>query len=210
MGAVKTDGTMWMWGINDRGQLGHNNRVYYSSPVQLGSLTDWKMGWAGSISSGVIRTNGTLYVMGYAGEDKTLGIPATSPRSSPVQIPGTTWSEFRIYNQNTHALKTDGTLWSWGDNEMGQLGYGPAPSQTSSPKQVPGTWTYISPMSESTVGVKDDKTLYTWGANEGGELGHNITGPAPSVRKTSPQQIPGTWEAAFAGDRIMFAFQEPS
>ena len=65
-------------------------------------------------------------------------------------------------------------------------------------------------MSESTVGVKDDKTMYTWGVNEGGELGHNQQGPAPSSKKQSPTQIPGTWEAAFAGDRIMFAFKEPS
>ena len=113
---------------------------------------------------------------------------------------------------NTHALRTDGTLWSWGDNEMGQGGYGPAPSQMSSPKQVPGTtWLDVSPMSESTMGLKTDGTLWTWGANEGGELGHNITGPAPTVRVTSPQQIPGTnWKACFSGDRVMFAFQEPS
>ena len=52
--------------------------------------------------------------------------------------------------------------------------------------------------------------MYTWGVNEGGELGHNQQGPAPSSKKQSPTQIPGTWEAAFAGDRIMFAFKEPS
>ena len=209
--AVKTDGTYWVWGDNGNGRLGLNQPTNsdLSSPVQLGSLTDWKMGWLGT-NHYIITTDGKLYGMGYSGADKTIGFNATSPRSSPVQIPGTTWSEVRQFNQNTHALKTDGTLWSWGDNEFGQLGYGPSPAQCSSPKQVPGTWTYISPMSESTVGVKDDKTMYTWGVNEGGELGHNQQGPAPSSKKQSPTQIPGTWEAAFAGDRIMFAFQEPS
>ena len=77
---------------------------------------------------------------------------------------------------------------------------------------MPGTtWLDVSPMSESTMGLKTDGTLWTWGANEGGELGHNITGPAPTTKVTSPKQIPGTnWKACFAGDRIMFAFQEPS
>jgi len=218
-GAIKTDGTLWNWGGNAHGVLGHNEspstRTGYSSPVQINSDTDWKGGTSGGIVNFMWKTTGELKAVGYNSEDRILGLNSgpTVSRSSPVAIPGTTWSRVVSYNTATLALKTNGTLWSWGDNEMGQLGYGPTPDQTGSPKQVgtETTWIDLANMSESSMGVKSDGTLWTWGANEGGELGHNITGPAPTTKVTSPKQIPGTnWKACFAGDRVMFAFQEPS
>ena len=45
--ATKTDGTVWTWGYNDSGQLGQNNKVKYSSPVQV-PATNW--GWVHSNS----------------------------------------------------------------------------------------------------------------------------------------------------------------
>ena len=43
--AVKTDGTLWSWGANDTGRLGHNNNTYYSSPKQIPGTS-----WNGKIS----------------------------------------------------------------------------------------------------------------------------------------------------------------
>ena len=61
--------------------------------------------------------------------------------SSPVQVPGTTWEDVSAGNYAMSATKTDGTLWMWGDNEIGQLGQNsPESSRVSSPVQVPGTW----------------------------------------------------------------------
>ena len=51
---VKTDGTLWSWGYNGSGHLGQNNTVKYSSPVQVGSDTDWE-----SISSNTYNFYGT-------------------------------------------------------------------------------------------------------------------------------------------------------
>ncbi len=39
MGAVKTDGTLWTWGLNETGNLGHNNRTNESSPKQVPGTT---------------------------------------------------------------------------------------------------------------------------------------------------------------------------
>ena len=39
--AIKTDGTLWGWGWNQYGDIGSNNTTKYSSPVQIGSETDW-------------------------------------------------------------------------------------------------------------------------------------------------------------------------
>jgi alpha-tubulin suppressor-like RCC1 family protein len=49
--AIKTDGTLWAWGFNNYGQLGQNYTsatVYYSSPIQVGALTNWKTVAAGT------------------------------------------------------------------------------------------------------------------------------------------------------------------
>ena len=88
-------------------------------------------------------------------------------------------------------LKTDGTLWSWGTNDNGQLGQN---SQTtySSPVQIPGTtWDNVEiTMGYHVVAHKTDGTLWCWGAGGNGQLGQN----GPNVQKSSPTQVPGTWE----------------
>jgi alpha-tubulin suppressor-like RCC1 family protein len=73
-----------------------------------------------------------------------LGQNSTVSRSSPVQIPGTTWSSISAGNRHSLATKTDGTLWSWGSNSNGQLGQNTT-TRFSSPVQIPGTtWSAIS------------------------------------------------------------------
>ena len=64
-------------------------------------------------------------------------------RSSPVQIPGTTWDKIAGGASAFIATKTDGTLWSWGTGTQGNLGQNQGPSGSrSSPVQIPGTWAY--------------------------------------------------------------------
>ena len=50
-GAIKTDGTFWMWGKNNKGGLGQNNRTNYSSPKQVGTDTNWAGGNLGNYNS---------------------------------------------------------------------------------------------------------------------------------------------------------------
>jgi alpha-tubulin suppressor-like RCC1 family protein len=56
-GAIKTDGTRWAWGQNQFGQLGIGNIAYYSSPIQVGSLTNWKQVSSGGQYSLAITAN---------------------------------------------------------------------------------------------------------------------------------------------------------
>jgi len=64
--------------------------------------------------------------------------------SSPIQVPGTNWSQVRIRGSGFFASKTDGTLWAWGDNHWGSIGNNDAgiPNDRSSPIQIPGTWVH--------------------------------------------------------------------
>ncbi len=88
------------------------------------------------------KTDGTLWAWGGNGYG-SLGQNDTTLRSSPVQIPGTTWDIVKAGSQSCIATKTDGTLWVWGWNNQGGLGTNQATSPAaavSSPVQIPGTW----------------------------------------------------------------------
>jgi len=88
--ATKTDGTLWMWGQNNQGQLGQNNTTQYSSPVQIPGTT-WSSGWRNNDRDvHALKTDGTLWNWGY-NDNGWLGQNNRTNYSSPVQIPGT-WS----------------------------------------------------------------------------------------------------------------------
>ena len=189
-GSLKTDGTLWMWGGNNHGALGQNNITQYSSPVQVGSDTTWSM-TAKSMHTIALatKTDGTLWAWG----NNTYGrlgqnAPENSLRSSPVQVgTETTWS-FIDSTNNVGGIKTDGRLWLWGNNEVGQLGDN-SRTQRSSPTQIPGTtWSDIVAGSQASLASKTDGTLWVWGRNVKGELGLN---QPTSTEYSSPVQIPG-------------------
>jgi len=197
MFASKTDGTLWAWGYNINGSLGQNNRTTYSSPVQIGTDTTWAVGdgklAAGQELAGAIKTDGTLWVWG-KGEDGGLGQNQASPsikRSSPVQVPGTTWNTIGMNGKiQVLATKTDGTLWGWGgDSAMAQNDN----VQRSSPVQIPGTtWTSCGG-GETVFATKSDGTLWAWGnMTDYGLLGQGQRGTGGAYNASSPIQIPGT------------------
>jgi hypothetical protein len=136
--AIKTDGTIWSWGYNVSGELGLGNTVYRSSPNQIGALTTWSsIGNARTYSSFAIKTDGTLWVWG-RGRAGQLGLGNTTYYSSPKQLGAlTNWAKVTAFGNvaRTGAIKTDGTLWTWGSGASGALGLGNT-TYYSSPKQV--------------------------------------------------------------------------
>jgi len=192
--AIKTDGTLWAWGNNNKGQLGQNtggNPTHISSPVQVGSETTWSKVNVGTSHCMAIKTDGTLWGWG-AGSNGDLGLntPTNTHYSSPVQIPGTTWSDISCGNKNSQGVKTDGTLWSWGYNNEGQLGQNSV-TLYSSPVQVPGTtWNHVEAAKQTIHATKTDGTMWAWGGRDEGALGLG-----DYVKVSSPIQIPGTtWD----------------
>jgi alpha-tubulin suppressor-like RCC1 family protein len=146
--AVKTDGTLWAWGYNTYGSLGLNNTVVYASPVQIGSLNTWKYVAAGGYTSYATKTDGTLWAWGYNNNGQ-VGVGNTVNYSSPIQVGSlTNWKTVsggtKVFSGNTVcAIKTDGTLWLWGNNDSGQLGQGNT-VKYSSPVQVGSLTTWKS------------------------------------------------------------------
>lgn len=98
--AIKTDGTLWGWGYNGTGQIGDGTQLPFpngrSSPVQVGSLTDWLELFGGNANSAATKTDGTLWMWGASGNG-SLGQNDTISQSSPVQIgTSTNWTEFDL------------------------------------------------------------------------------------------------------------------
>ena len=188
---IKSDGTLWVWGQNGNGQLGQNSRTEYSSPVQIGSGSDWATVGVGLYNGGgAIKTDGTLWTWGNNGKGQ-LGQNNRTSTSSPVQVPGTTWAKVSGGREGESlATKTDGTLWSWGNNENGELGQNNRTTY-SSPTQIPGTtWSIPRSGNKYQMAIKTDGTLWSFGYGQHGVLGQNQNGP--SAKYSSPVQIPGT------------------
>lgn len=146
--ATKSDGTLWTWGQNNYGQLGSGTVLNRSSPVQVGPLTNWNSVFGCTTTCFSIKTDGTLWGWG-RGSEGQLGNSNIINRSSPVQIGNlTNWaigSPGPGQTTTVAAIKTDGTLWAWGDNGSGQLGVNDRVSR-SSPVQVGSltNWTNVS------------------------------------------------------------------
>jgi len=209
--AIKTDGTLWTWGANVRGQLGHNNTTGYSSPKQVGTDTTWngypKMAYYNSVFT---KSDGTLWGTGNNAYGQ-LGLNDVTWRSSPTQISGTTWSSgLRVNSFNKGlgilAIKTDGSLWSWGANNGGFLGLNqPGSTYISSPTQIPGTsWNTVDVQESGVMATKTDGTLWGWGYNIYGNLGDNNT-----TGYSSPKQIgtDTTWSDALSDGYISAALK---
>ena len=204
--ALKTDGTIWAWGLNGNGQLGNGTlatQIIPMKPIKIGNSTDWIQVRVGHGPSYAIKTDGTLWAWGYNGNGQ-LGDGTFTDKNVPTQI-GNAMDWRQIYTEviSTHGIKTDGTLWAWGNNYYGQLGDG-----TNIVKTVPiqiGTatnWSQISAGGNSstlghTIALKTDGSLWAWGNNDYRQLGDGT-----SVSKNSPIQI-GTatdWAQISAGN----------
>ena len=178
---------LWAWGRNANGQLGDNTTTDRSSPVQTVSAgTNWKFVAGSGYHITAIKTDGTLWTWGNNNNGQ-LGDNTITHRSSPVQTvsAGTNWKMVSSGFYHTAAIKTDGTLWTWGCNIFGELGDNTRISRSSPVQTVSaGTnWKQVAGTSVHTAAIKTDGTLWTWGRNANGQLGDNTT-----IDRSSPVQ----------------------
>ena len=178
--AIKTDGTLWVWGRNNNGQLGVVDNSSRNIPVTtFAGGSSWKSVACGDISA-AIKTDGTLWTWGLNSNGQ-LGINnTTTPKNTPVTtfLGGNNWKSVDCGRNHTVAIKTDGTLWTWGRNEFGQLGINVA--GTTENRTTPVTtflggtnWKSVAGGEFHTAAIKTDGTLWVWGRNADGQLGIN-------------------------------------
>ncbi len=198
---IREDGSLWAWGDNQFGQLGDGTLVNRNIPTRIGNEMNWKF----LTKSGVaLKSDNTLW---------RIGTP-----TGPTQIgQDNDWKTVSSLS-HTLAIKSDGSLWAWGDNSYGQLGDG-----TVTDKDMPvriGTetdWDQVFVGANHSIALKKDGSQWGWGSNEFGQLGDGtgVTKRKPSLSNFLPPQIfcdgatvsdlavtaPGTnWYASATGD----------
>lgn len=175
--ALKSDGTVWAWGKNDKGQLGDG--TYTDSkykPVQvlgLNNIVDIDVSDDQNIA---LKSDGTLWIWGY-----TYWITGKSYYvNTPVKMEGIEdVIDVALGMSNVAAIKSDGSVWTWGENDAGQLGNGDnSVYERYTPCKVEGISDAISvTASELRVSaLKSDGTVWIWGGgSNSGILGGGRT-----------------------------------
>ncbi|RKH49818.1 RCC1 domain-containing protein, partial [Corallococcus llansteffanensis] len=181
---LKWDGTVWSWGNNFAGQLGDGTMTRRLAPVQVPGLSGVIALTAGPSHTVVLKSDGTVWSWGYNGEGQLGDGTTNSPRLAPVRVQGLTGVvSFTLGQSNSMALKSDGTIWSWGSN----LGDG-----TTTSRSTPGQMQSLTGVVRLAAGngfslaEKSDGTLWAWGINDFGQLGDGTT-----TRREVPVQVQG-------------------
>ena len=181
--AIKSDGTLWAWGYNPAGELGDGTNANRNIPTQIGVDNNWQIVCAGMSKTLGIKNNGTLWAWGANTGDYGNGTVNTSGGGSSISIPtqigtGMNWQSCSSGRDFSVAIKTNGTLWSCGQNIKGQLGNGNNLNfipyiyfwnQISSST----SWQTTSAGDYFTTALKSDGTLWAWGDNQYGQLGNS-------------------------------------
>jgi len=201
--AIKKDGTLWAWGAS--GLVGDGTGYNRNIPIRLGATSDtnWSKISAGGSHSLAIKKDGTLWAWG--GNNKgQLGIGTNDPTNTPITLSpikigtDTNWSKISAgIGEHSLALKTDGTLWSWGVNNYGQLGEGTTKDRNT-PTQI-GTdtnWIQVSAGGLHSHAIKTDGTLWSWGGNTNGQLGKVVL----NGKINNPIKIGENWQVISAGE----------
>ena len=201
--AIRSDKTLWTWGNNFYGQLGNQNVYDVSSPVQIGT-SSWNFVSNGGYNVSAIRSDGYLFQWGvYTLIQSYANFMINQVVSSPTLIGTTNWSTFSTNGVTSAGIKSDGTLWTWGQNSYGALGininngYNINSAVINSPIQVgTSSWIAVSVGAENIVAIRTGGTLFAWGSNVIGQCCQPTTTGAYS----SPVSIgSSTWSAVFAG-----------
>ena len=141
--ALKSDGTVWGWGLNAHGELGNGTNTNSNIPEQIKLNSTTYLTEVVAISGGpnhtvAVKSNGTVWTWGGYPYRDLLGNWALSNNPTPVQVDGLTGVvTIASGNDHTVALKSDGTVWAWGNNTYCQLGDG-TETNRAQPVQVSG------------------------------------------------------------------------
>lgn len=172
---LKSDGTVWAWGVNVSGQLGDGTGVQASAPVSNPGISGVSMVDAGSNHTLALKSDGTVWASGQ-GTTGALGDGTYDNSKAFIEVLGIS-DVIQIAAGSAHSavLKSDGTVWTWGYNNMGQLGIGiETVMKENIPVQVPGLSDVVSIATghSHTIALKSDGTVWAWGNNGQGQLGN--------------------------------------
>lgn len=203
---IASDGYMWSWGLCSHGQLGHGNVITQDTPQICNTGNRWVAIDGGEYHSIATDCNGKLYTFGRNNHSQIgSGFSGALRTSVDVESSVLQWNQISGADGSFAAVRSDGTLWAWGNNNNGQLGDG-----TNATRSVPvmiGTdtnWVFVAMKKSSTIALKCDGTLWAWGNNADGQLGIGN-----KTNQKSPVQVgsSGLWISVNNGGSHMLGIQ---
>ena len=191
---------IWFWGLT--GWQGPGVVRAQVSPTAFTQVT------AGLAHSAGLTADGQLWLWG-SNNLGQLGDGTTMDHAQPQVIftpataaANTTWTFVAVGGFHSAALRSDGTLWTWGANANGQLGDGTTTDHLR-PAAVPppptaaaGTrWVGVALGDAFTLALRSDSTLWAWGANIKGQVGNNFAlyDQLTPSRLETPTFAPARW-----------------
>lgn len=172
--ALRNDGTLWAWGSAHQGQLGTGSAGnFVSSPEQVVRLTNVTSFSAGNQHSLAVTADGKVWAWGY-GLMGQLGQPGLlNSAIIPIEVAAVTGAVAVAAGADfSLALRSDGTVWSWGSGIYGTLGRGQS-IDTVIPAPVAGLRNIvaISAGESHALALDENGAVWAWGSGMEGQLG---------------------------------------
>src|ERR1700722_9380788 len=200
--AVSPGGSVWAFGYNTDGQLGNGSTADDFSPAPVPGLSGITQVSAGAYDAVAVRSDGSVWAWGLTGNGELDGSTGKTAHLTAVQVPGLSGiTQVATDGFHTLALRSDGTVWSWGTNDHGEVGDGTTATRFSPVPLSLSAVTQIAVGSATSAAIRSDGTLLTWGDNIKGGL--DIGTCCPSSLNPVPSPASGlTWvsQVAFGAD----------
>jgi alpha-tubulin suppressor-like RCC1 family protein len=177
--ALKTDGSLWCWGLNYTGQLGDGTTETRTKPVSVFGMSSGVTGVSlGNAHGCAVKRDGSVWCWGLNTTGQ-LGDGSVETTAAPVRAKVPVRVKAVSAGTHTCALADDGTVWCWGRDVQGSLGYAAAACDaavcsSSTPAPVSGLPSDVIAVTAgylSTCALDRDGTAWCWGSNHAGQLG---------------------------------------
>jgi alpha-tubulin suppressor-like RCC1 family protein len=199
--ALKTSGgALYCWGTNTSGQIAAGPDIgNRDAPDTITGNATWTDITTAFRQSCGIKSDGSAWCWGYDQQEQLGNGAANNNQPSPVAVTGgSVWKKISLGNMHGCGIKSDDTLWCWGENSSGELGIGATGAPQADPVAVSGggTWKHVTAGVGATCGIKSDDTAWCWGSDTSGKLGNGAAGNA-----NAPALVTGgsTWKAISMG-----------
>ena len=168
---IRDDNSLWAWGDSWMGPIGIDTDIDVTTPTRIGTDNNWRSVSTAFSHTLAVRTTGALYAWGQRTQGQ-LGIGGAlfGTVATPTRVgDANNWASVSAGENHSLGVRTDGTLYAWGNNVSGRTGLGMTAGAQTEPERVAGTgWTFVSASMSHSVGKRTDGTVWAWGNKDGG------------------------------------------
>ncbi|MGM9641177.1 MAG: S-layer homology domain-containing protein, partial [Faecousia sp.] len=173
--AITTDGSLYVWGDNFYGKVGNGTMDDQKVPIKV--LSNVSSVALGFFHSAAVTTDGSLYVWGDNSSGQVGNGAVADQKVSPVKQPVKildSISSITLGAEHSAAITEDRSLYTWGDNNYGQVGNGTTEDRNTPAKMLSNV-SSISFGNFHSAAITSDGSLYVWGYNANGQVGNGTT-----------------------------------